>query len=84
MRGGGSVCRTIATRIPVAIGYGSSAVVESIRAAHVPVVNTRYLADEHAVPLDDMAERLAAMADAGTLEGQGRLWWLSLESDLDG
>ncbi|WP_254525064.1 hypothetical protein [Natrinema caseinilyticum] len=47
-------------------------------------MNTRYLADEHAVPLDDMAERLAAMADAGTLEGQGRLWWLSLESDLDG
>uniref|UniRef100_A0A7D5KU29 Uncharacterized protein n=1 Tax=Natrinema halophilum TaxID=1699371 RepID=A0A7D5KU29_9EURY len=62
-------------------------VVESIRAAPMPVVNTRYLAEEHDVPTDEMVERLEAMVDAGMLEsheieGLARLWWLSLESDL--
>lgn len=65
----------------------AEAIVESIRAAPMPVVNTRYLANEHAVLLDEMAERLEAMAEAGTLEcheieGWNRLWWLSLESDF--
>ncbi|MDS0475303.1 hypothetical protein [Natrinema sp. 1APR25-10V2] len=65
----------------------AEAIVESIRTAPMPVVNTRYLADEYGVPLDEMGDRLAELAADGVLEtheieGRGRIWWLSLEADL--
>ena len=65
------------------------AIVESIRTAPMPVVNTRYLATEFDVPTDQLVDRLGALVDDGVLktceiDGRGRLWWLSLEADLEG
>ncbi|WP_242695660.1 hypothetical protein [Halomontanus rarus] len=63
-------------------------IVETIRAAPVPVVNTQYLAGECDVPTDELFEQLSAMVEDGTLEhhrveGRWHLWWLSLESELE-
>ncbi|MFC7213863.1 hypothetical protein ACFQO4_07190 [Saliphagus sp. GCM10025334] len=62
------------------------AIVDSIRAAPVPVVNTQYLADQYSVPVEEMHEQLSAMVEDGTLEhlhvkGRWHLWWLSLEAE---
>ncbi|WP_408957361.1 hypothetical protein [Natrinema sp. 74] len=68
--------------------FPAEAIVRSIRAAPMPVVNTRYLAAGYGVPTDELADRLAKLAADGVLEtheieGRGRLWWLSLEADLE-
>ncbi|WP_241434388.1 hypothetical protein [Natronorubrum tibetense] len=65
-----------------------AAIVDSIRTAPVPVVNTQYLADEHDVSVDKMFEQLSAMVEVGTLkhhrvEDRWHLWWLPLETELD-
>lgn len=64
----------------------SQAIVDSIRAAPVPVVNTQYLAGQYSVPVEEMHEQLSAMVEGGTLEhlhveGRWHLWWLSLETE---
>ena len=66
----------------------SEAVVESVRTAPVPVVNTQYLADEHDVSVDEMFEQLSTMVEVGILkhhrvEDRWHLWWLPLESELE-
>ncbi|USZ71126.1 hypothetical protein [Natronosalvus halobius] len=62
-------------------------IVEAIRAAPVPVVNTQYLAGQYSVPVEEMHELLSAMVQDDTLEhlhveGRWHLWWLSLEAEL--
>lgn len=57
-------------------------IVTAIRAAPRPVVNTRYLANELDVPIEDLFDRLESMADDGRLEkleirGRLHLWQLS-------
>ena len=60
-------------------------IVESIRSAPVPVVNTRYIADECDVSADELLEQLSEMVEDGTLghhriEDRWHLWWLTLEN----
>lgn len=62
-------------------------IVEAIRAAPKPVVNTTYLAGEFDVTPGELIPRLEALVEAGRLEGhevvgEGHLWWLSLEEEL--
>ncbi|UTF54456.1 hypothetical protein [Natronosalvus rutilus] len=63
------------------------AIVDSIRAAPVPVVNTQYLAGQYSTSVEEMHEQLSAMVEDGTLEHlyveeRWHLWWLSLEDEL--
>ncbi|WP_293027149.1 hypothetical protein [Natronococcus sp.] len=62
-------------------------IVEAIRTAPKPVVNTTYLAEEFDVTPGELVPRLESLVEAGRLEGhevvgKGRLWWLSLEEEL--
>lgn len=62
-------------------------IVEAIRAAPQPVVNTRYLALEFDAPFEELFDRLQAMVEEGRLEhlevrNRGHLWFLSLEEEL--
>ncbi|ELY60519.1 hypothetical protein C491_04455 [Natronococcus amylolyticus DSM 10524] len=61
--------------------------VEAIRAAPKPVVNTTYLAGKFDVTPRELVPRLESLVEAGRLEGhqvagEGYLWWLSLEEEL--
>jgi hypothetical protein len=63
-------------------------IVEAIRCAPNPVVNTGYLADRFGVPIWALYVRLESLTDAGVLDhmevrGRGHLWWQSLEAELD-
>jgi len=60
-------------------------IIESIRTAPVPVVNTQYIADECDVPTDELFERLSEMVEDETLghhriEDRWHLWWLAHEN----
>ncbi|WP_312911136.1 hypothetical protein [Natronosalvus caseinilyticus] len=62
------------------------AIVDSILAAPVPVVNTQYLAGQYSTSVEEMHKQLSAMVEDGTLEhlhveGRWHLWWLSLETE---
>lgn len=62
-------------------------IVEAIRAAPKPVVNTRYLALELGVPSEALLDRLRSLVDEGRLEhlevrGRGHLWYRSLDEEL--
>ncbi|WP_217353070.1 helix-turn-helix domain-containing protein [Haloprofundus sp. MHR1] len=66
----------------------TSDIVEVIRRAPQPVVNTGYLAERFGVPPEAMYQRLESLTDAGVLEHmevqeRGHLWWQSLETELD-
>ncbi|WP_224269652.1 hypothetical protein [Haloprofundus salinisoli] len=66
----------------------TSDIVEVIRCAPQPVVNTGYLAERFGVPLWAMYERLEALTETGVLEHmevreRGHLWWQSLETERD-
>ncbi|WP_394741231.1 hypothetical protein [Natronococcus roseus] len=61
--------------------------VEAIRTAPKPVVNTTYLAGKFDVTPGALIPRLESLVEAGRLEGhevvgEGNLWWLSLEEEL--
>ena len=63
-------------------------IVEAIRAAPQPVVNTRYLVLELDVPFEELFDRLESLAEEGRLEhfevrGEGHLWSLSLDEELE-
>ncbi|WP_224332273.1 hypothetical protein [Haloprofundus halobius] len=63
-------------------------IVEVIRCAPKPVVNTGYVAERFGVPLWAMYARLESLVDAGVLEHmevreRGHLWWESLATELD-
>ncbi|MCU4973914.1 hypothetical protein OB955_14350 [Halobacteria archaeon AArc-m2/3/4] len=62
-------------------------IVDSIRTAPKPVVNTRYLADRFGVSLEEMFRELDSLAADGVVEklevsGYLHLWELSRETDL--
>ncbi|MCU4744574.1 hypothetical protein [Natronoglomus mannanivorans] len=62
-------------------------IVDSIRTAPKPVVNTRYLADRFGVSLEEMFRELDSLAADGVVEklevsGYLNLWELSRETDL--
>lgn len=64
-------------------------IVEAIRTASQPVVNTRYLVLELDVPFEELFDRLQALVEEGRLEhleiaGEGHLWFLSLEEEREG
>ncbi|KTG09924.1 hypothetical protein AUR64_09880 [Haloprofundus marisrubri] len=66
----------------------TTAIVDAIRHAPEPVVNTGYLAERFDVPLGAMYARLESLTDAGVLEHmevrqRGHLWWQSLATELD-
>ncbi|MDG5758165.1 hypothetical protein QA600_02290 [Natronococcus sp. A-GB1] len=61
--------------------------VEAIRTAPKPVVNTTYLAGKFDVTPGELIPQLESLVEAGRLEGhevvgEGYLWWLSLEEEL--
>ncbi|AGB36672.1 hypothetical protein [Natronococcus occultus] len=63
-------------------------IVEAIRTAPKPVVNTTYLAGEFDVPPKVLLERLESLVEDGRLEGhevvgEGYLWWLSIDEELE-
>jgi hypothetical protein len=63
-------------------------IVEAIRTAPQPVVNTRYLVLELDVPFEELLDRLEALVEEGRLEhlevaGEGHLWNLSVEEELE-
>ncbi|MFC4436678.1 MULTISPECIES: hypothetical protein [Natrialbaceae] len=63
-------------------------IVEAIRTAPQPVVNTRYLAGELDVPAEELVDPLESLAETGRLErlevrDRGSLWLLSLEEELE-
>ncbi|TYL40166.1 hypothetical protein CV102_00870 [Natronococcus pandeyae] len=63
-------------------------IVEAIRSAPQPVVNTQYLAEELDVPAEELIVPLESLVETGRLErlevrGQGSLWLLSLEEELE-
>ena len=63
-------------------------IIDAIKTAPNPVVNTRYLANELGTSLEEMDAELCLLADEGVL-GRMRvgsrvdLWWLSLDTELD-
>lgn len=62
--------------------------VEAIRTAPQPVVNTRYLAGELDVPAEELVDPLEELVETGRLErlevrGRGSLWLLSLEEEIE-
>ena len=63
-------------------------IINTIKMAPSPVVNTRYLANELGTSLEEMEAQLCLLADEGVL-GRMRvgsrfdLWWLSLGTGLD-
>lgn len=79
-------------RVPTADRSGqpidADRIVEAIRAAPRPVVNTRYLANELDVPVEDLFDRLESTVDDGRLEkleirGRFHCWQLSLDEDVE-
>ncbi|WP_224447265.1 helix-turn-helix domain-containing protein [Haloprofundus salilacus] len=63
-------------------------ILEVIRCAPQPVVNTGYLAERFGVPIWAMYARLESLTEAGVLEhmevrNRGHLWWKSFETELD-
>ncbi|WP_245779463.1 hypothetical protein [Halostagnicola kamekurae] len=63
-------------------------IVDVIRAAPVPVVNTQYLADECDISVDALFEQLFERVEDGILEHHSvedrwHLWWLTLETELE-
>lgn len=64
-------------------------IVAAVRDAPRPVVNTSYLAGHLAVPVGDLRSELDALVERGVLdhhevEHRGHLWWLTLDTELDG
>lgn len=64
-------------------------IIAAIRTAPKPVVNTTYLAGEFDVSPEALLERLESLVADGRLEGhevvgEGYLWWLSIDEELEG
>lgn len=73
---------------PTADTVSAATVVEAIRNAPQPVVNTRYLAGEFDADPEEILGDLRLLVVDGVLEhleirGQTHLWWLSLEEELE-